>query len=138
MWSLSIEEQFYIVWPPVALLMLRIGRRLRPSWRLWPIFGVAVVGAIASAVDMRLSFQGGASITRLYEGTEPAARTSWSEQRWLSGWPCGPSVALGSANPHPSRRPPTGRSAHTLPPAPPEWSRPTPIGAIDTGAAGRA
>jgi peptidoglycan/LPS O-acetylase OafA/YrhL len=70
MWSLSIEEQFYIVWPPVALLVLRMGRHLRPSRRLWPIFAVAVAGAIASAIDMRLSFQGGASITRLYEGTD--------------------------------------------------------------------
>ena len=44
MWSLSIEEQFYIVWPPVALLVLRMGRHLRPSRRLWPIFAVAVAG----------------------------------------------------------------------------------------------
>ncbi len=70
MWSLSIEEQFYIVWPPVALLMLHLGRKLRPERRLWPIFAAAVVGAVASAVDMRLLYSGGASLMRLYEGTD--------------------------------------------------------------------
>jgi len=70
MWTLSIEEQFYIVWPPVVLVLLHLGRKLRPSRRLWPVLAVAVGGAIASAVDMRLSYQGGASVMRLYEGTD--------------------------------------------------------------------
>ncbi|MBV8462721.1 MAG: acyltransferase family protein [Acidimicrobiales bacterium] len=70
MWSLSIEEQFYILWPPVVLLTLRASRRLGPRGRLWPLLGLAVAGALASSAVMAALFRAGASATRLYEGTD--------------------------------------------------------------------
>lgn len=45
MWSLSIEEQFYVVWPLAALLLMRAARR---SWQTQVIVVVAVVIVIAT------------------------------------------------------------------------------------------
>src|SRR4051794_37398819 len=52
LWSLAIEEQFYLLWPLILLGLLRLfrGRHL-------PVAGVATLGAIASLAWMAYLFQ---------------------------------------------------------------------------------
>ncbi|TMK66692.1 MAG: acyltransferase [Actinobacteria bacterium] len=69
LWSLAVEEQFYLVWPLVVaavliLLRKRVGRRA---------IGIgAFVGAAASAAAMALLFHGG-DASRVYYGTDTHA-----------------------------------------------------------------
>jgi peptidoglycan/LPS O-acetylase OafA/YrhL len=63
LWSLAVEEQFYVVWPLVlALLVFVKSTRFR--------VGFAVTGAVASLVAMIVIFQPGADSTRVYYGTD--------------------------------------------------------------------
>ena len=66
LWSLAVEEQFYLVWPLVFALGIRLlGRR-----RL--LVGV-VAGAVASAVWMAVLFNPVVDPTRVYYGTDTRA-----------------------------------------------------------------
>ena len=68
-WSLSIEEQFYAIWPPVVAVLLRRGRSARD------VALVAAIGAVlAGALRFRLA-SGGASIDRLYNALDMRADT---------------------------------------------------------------
>ncbi len=67
-WSLSIEEQFYLVWPLVVLAVLR-WTRSRPV-----LFAVSVAGAAASALEMAWLYGSGAGATRAYYGTDTRAQ----------------------------------------------------------------
>jgi peptidoglycan/LPS O-acetylase OafA/YrhL len=61
LWSLAVEEQFYLLWPLAMLLLLRLrSRRLQA--------GIAVTIAVASAAAMALL--AGADTTRVYYGTD--------------------------------------------------------------------
>jgi peptidoglycan/LPS O-acetylase OafA/YrhL len=63
-WSLSIEEQFYWLWPLIVLGLLRLRRHP------FMVTGVAGLGAVASAIAMRVGYSGSGSATRLYFGTD--------------------------------------------------------------------
>jgi peptidoglycan/LPS O-acetylase OafA/YrhL len=67
LWSLAIEEQFYLVWPVVVLLLGRYVRRLDRG-----LIIVCTVGAIASLTTMILLLHP-ANPTRVYMGTDTRA-----------------------------------------------------------------
>ena len=70
LWSLAVEEQFYLVWPPLLAGLLVLGRGRR-----WPAITVATLGAIASATTMALLYHPGQDPVRVYYGTDTRAQT---------------------------------------------------------------
>jgi peptidoglycan/LPS O-acetylase OafA/YrhL len=69
-WSLAIEEQFYLVWPPVFLLMLRFTRGSRAA-----LLGITAGLAAASALLMAVLFAPGGDPSRVYYGTDTRAQS---------------------------------------------------------------
>ena len=70
LWSLAVEEQFYLIWPPILALGLCIGAtRLRRR----RVLRVALFGAVASAVAMALLYAPGVDPSRIYYGTDTRA-----------------------------------------------------------------
>ena len=72
LWSLAVEEQFYLIWPAVLIVLIAMRARLR-----W-ITGVALGGAIGSAFWMRvLAVRGNVPFdtdsSRVYFGTDTHA-----------------------------------------------------------------
>jgi peptidoglycan/LPS O-acetylase OafA/YrhL len=66
-WSLSIEEQFYLVWPPVLALLLC---RVRARWLLATGLLLAALGSILLRYHLAVS---GATGRRFYLGTDAHA-----------------------------------------------------------------
>ncbi|MFP4976646.1 acyltransferase family protein [Paenibacillus sp. CN-4] len=67
LWSLSIEEQFYVLWPLALLLGIRIAPR-RGKLLLW-VLG----GALLSALAMAIIYVPGTDPSRVYYGTDTRA-----------------------------------------------------------------
>ncbi|WP_349898738.1 acyltransferase family protein [Parafrigoribacterium soli] len=84
LWSLAVEEQFYLVWPLAILALVLVKKR-------W--LRLAIVGALgaASALGMALVYLPGADATRVYYGTDThsfglaaGAVLAVLSQRWSS------------------------------------------------------
>jgi peptidoglycan/LPS O-acetylase OafA/YrhL len=69
-WSLAIEEQFYLVWPLVFLVLLRITRGSRPA-----LLGITAALATGSALLMGVLFTPGTDPARVYYGTDTRAQS---------------------------------------------------------------
>ncbi|GAA1469846.1 acyltransferase family protein [Microbacterium thalassium] len=65
-WSLAVEEQFYLLWPLVLPLFFVLRRT-------WMLVAAAAALAAASALEMGLMLAGGADATRVYYGTDTHA-----------------------------------------------------------------
>ena len=73
LWSLSVEEQFYILWPFILLVGLKLvrerqGNGLRPKLALWTL-GLAIV----SSIEMAVLYHPSLDPSRVYYGTDTRA-----------------------------------------------------------------
>jgi peptidoglycan/LPS O-acetylase OafA/YrhL len=68
-WSLAIEEQFYLVWPLVVVVLFKLGAR---RWRAIGL-GLCAVGTLASATAMAVLYHPGIDPSRVYFGTDTRA-----------------------------------------------------------------
>lgn len=89
LWSLAIEEQFYLVWPLVLTLAL-IGLRSRRARAV-----IAWLGALASAVAMAVIYVPGTDPSRVYYGTDTHAAALMIGAALALTWPL---ASLASAS----------------------------------------
>ncbi len=100
-WSLAIEEQFYLVWPLVLLLLLRVARGV---WRRTGMIITVTLGVLSSVL-MAVLFNPGVDPSRIYYGTDTR----------LFDLMAGATLAFVAASrPQPSRR--SRRTLHSVGP----------------------
>lgn len=56
LWSLSLEEQFYFVWPMILLLIFRFRTRMSGRFTLWSLIGLCLI-SLALSIHYTANFQ---------------------------------------------------------------------------------
>jgi peptidoglycan/LPS O-acetylase OafA/YrhL len=74
LWSLAVEEQFYLVWPWLLLLGVGCVRERKCPIPVRPrLAGVALALALASAIEMAVLYHPTFDPSRVYDGTDTRA-----------------------------------------------------------------
>jgi peptidoglycan/LPS O-acetylase OafA/YrhL len=66
LWSLAVEEQFYLIWPPLFALAVA-------HWKRWRVLLAVLGGAAISTILMASLFHTGVDPSRVYYGTDTRA-----------------------------------------------------------------
>ena len=91
-WSLAIEEQFYLIWPVLLFIMMKLGVKKRV------LSIMTLVLALLSAIDMAVLFDPHGDPSRVYYGTDTRA-FSLLIGAWLAFvWPSNQLGATDSVN----------------------------------------
>jgi peptidoglycan/LPS O-acetylase OafA/YrhL len=74
LWSLAVEEQFYVVWPWLLLIgVWTVRERRRPIKARPRLAGVTLALAVASAIEMALLYHPSLDPSRIYDGSDTRA-----------------------------------------------------------------
>ena len=112
LWSLAVEEQFYLAWPWIVLAGgVLLTRKMKLTGGQARAVAIAVTLALATAsfVALALGFHPGVDPTRAYEGTDTRAgglligaalALAWPTRRARTARPAGGDPATGTPIPH--------------------------------------
>jgi peptidoglycan/LPS O-acetylase OafA/YrhL len=74
LWSLSVEEQFYIFWPFLLMLGIRFVPEVKNTTGVRPrLAGAALIAALASGILMAILYSPSLDPSRVYYGTDTRA-----------------------------------------------------------------